>query len=186
MNNPPQRATRSLCAPLFLLPTQTKACPASWTPWNVVLHPTKSPNLDIAAVCLSHCGAGGLFHPFYRRSIDQAGPRETSRGRLNPSRMASPPSQQPPPTCSVSTDRPPEGSGGPSCLPPEQGWKTPMSGAWLSTANASTWYIIDGASNCAFPKVYRPLMKNSWHARGWEQIQSIGSAAGSGAPGPSL
>lgn len=60
-----------------------------------------------------------------------------------------------------------------------------MSGAWLSTANASTWYIIDGASNCAFPKVYRPLMKNSWHARGWEQIQSIGSSAGAGALGPS-
>ena len=27
-------------------------------------------------------------------------------------------------------------------------------------------------------------MKNSWHARGWEQIQSIGSAAGAGAQGP--
>lgn len=27
-------------------------------------------------------------------------------------------------------------------------------------------------------------MKNSWHARGWEQIQSIGRAAGVGALAP--
>lgn len=32
-----------------------------------------------------------------------------------------------------------------------------------------------------FPKVYRPLMKNSWHARGWEHVQSIGNPAGAGA-----
>lgn len=45
--------------------------------------------------------------------------------------------------------------------------KTVTSGAWLRPADASTWYVIDGASNCAFPKVSRLLMKNSWHARGW-------------------
>lgn len=73
-----------------------------------------------------------------------------------------------------------------SSILPEQGRKTTMSGAWLSTANACMWCIIDGTSNCVFPKVYRPLMKNSWHARGWEHIQSIGSPAGTGALGLSL
>lgn len=48
----------------------------------------------------------------------------------------------------------------------------------------STWCIIDGASNCVFPKVYRLLMKNSWHTRRWQNIQSIGSIADEGVSVP--
>lgn len=46
---------------------------------------------------------------------------------------------------------------------PWQCWKAARSGP---AALSSAWCIIDGVSNCAFPKVYRPLMKNSWRARG--------------------
>lgn len=73
----------------------------------------------------------------------------------------------------------------PTPSPARAGWKTVTSGVWLRPVDASTWYIIDGASNCVFPKVYRLLMKNSWHASGWQGVRSIGSAADKGVQGPS-
>lgn len=162
ISSPPQPSPN----PASWDPTEKRRPPAPHNSWSSQ-HNSPLFLTTLRGVLLSTRG-----HTQVALGLPRAGP--TLRGGLSPSQR---------PTLAVLAARAAEGPmRSRSCLPAEQGWRTATG---LRTADASVWCIIDGTSNCAFPKVYRPLMKNSWHARGWEQTQSIGSAAGAGGPGPS-